>query len=345
MGSVYYKDIEDSFENVRNIEQLKNKKVFISGANGLICSAIIDFLMSLNSTQNYNITVLAGCRSKTNFDSRFKKWSDNPCLKFIQYDAVKPFPLGEQIDFLILGAGNASPAKYINEPVETILGNVAGVNNALIYAKEFPRCRVLYISSSEVYGNKKDNRPYREEEYGTVDISNVRACYPEAKRMSENLCISYSKEYEIDTVIVRPGHVYGPFTKSSDQRASSEFPREVAAGHDIVMKSAGLQLRSYCYTVDCASAILTVLINGTTGEAYNISNSLSVVSIRDMADAFAIAGNRQIVFENPNDQETASYNLMSNSSLSGEKLEKLGWRGKFDIRTGAKHTLEEMLHG
>ncbi len=108
------------------------------------------------------------------------------------------------------------------------------------------------------------------------------------------------------------------------------------------MKSAGTQLRSYCYVVDCVTAILSVLTSGKPGNAYNISNANSVCTIRNMAQAFADVGNRKIVFENASDKERAGYNLMDNSSLDSKKLEALGWTAMFDMKLGAEHTLASL---
>lgn len=69
------------------------------------------------------------------------------------------------------------------------------------------------------------------------------------------------------------------------------------------MKSAGTQVRSYCYTLDCASAILTVLLNGECGEAYNISDRASVVTIRDVAETVARLAGVRVEFEDPSDKE------------------------------------------
>jgi nucleoside-diphosphate-sugar epimerase len=173
-----------------------------------------------------------------------------------------------------------------------------------------------------------------------VDILNPRAAYPSGKRAAETLCASYGDQFGTDTVIVRPGHVYGPGVKESDTRASADFSRRAARGEAIIMKSAGAQLRSYCYALDCASALITVLIAGKSGEAYNISNRDSVVSIRDMAEALAEAGGVPVRFENPSDLEKKGYNLMDNSGLDASKLEALGWKACFSLAEGAKSTVE-----
>ena len=106
------------------------------------------------------------------------------------------------------------------------------------------------------------------------------------------------------------------------------------------MKSAGLQLRSYCYTLDCASAILTVLLKGNCGEAYNISNPESIVSIRDLAECMAKSAGVEVVFEEASTQETKSYNMMDNSSLDSTKLEQLGWKGVFNLEKGIYFTID-----
>ena len=179
--------------------------------------------------------------------------------------------------------------------------------------------------------------------YGFVDILNPRACYPSSKRAAETLCAAYKKEYGVDVVIIRPGHVYGPTMTDTDNRASSQFPRDVKAGKNIIMKSAGTQLRSYCYVLDCATAILTVLLNGESGEAYNVSNKNSVVTIREMAEAFAEVGGKKLIFEEATKAESASFNLMQNSSLTSEKIEALGWSAQFDMLSGARRTLNSMF--
>lgn len=140
--------------------------------------------------------------------------------------------------------------------------------------------------------------------------------------------------------MARQGYIYGPQITTTDSRATAQFTRKAIAGEPIVMKSAGTQLRSYTYTLDCASAILAILLNGQSGEAYNISNPHSIVTIRQIAEEFSKAAGQELVFENPTDKEKAGYNLMDNSSLDSTKLESLGWKAKFDMGIGVKRTIE-----
>lgn len=334
----FLKDLEKT-EDFHFEEFLVNKKILITGATGLICSALVDELIYLNHRYGLNLRVYAAGRNCQKFKQRFEHWKDDNALQFVRYNAMEPVTFDDTFEFIVHGASNADPRSYALQPVETMLSNFIGTMNLLGCLKENAQGRFLLISSSEVYGRNDSNKPYSETDYGYVDLSNPRACYPSSKRAAETLCAAYKKEYEVDYVIVRPGHVYGPTMTASDSRASSEFLRLAARGENIAMKSAGTQLRSYCYVVDCVSAIMTALLKGRSGEAYNISNPDSVVTIRDFAECVAREASVKVIFENATDAEKASYNLMDNSSLMSDKLERLGWRGKFDLTDGVEATL------
>lgn len=336
----YLADLCEIRDLIPEIEMLKNKSVLITGAGGLICSAVVDCLMQLNREFNFHIEVYAAGRNRRKIEKRFEYWMSESTFHFFQYDASESLNTEKSFDYVIHGASNANPGVYLVQPVETMLANFIGMNNLLEHIKKTGRGRVLYISSSEVYGKKNTGEAYDEMDYNFVDILNPRACYPSSKRASETLCASYKKEYGIDYVIVRPGHVYGPTMIASDNRASSQFPRDVKVGKDIIMKSKGTQIRSYCYVLDCVSAIITVLLKGKRGEAYNISNKESVVTIREIAEAFAKTAGQKVVFEMATSDEISSFNLMDNSSLTSEKLEALGWEGKFDLWKGVQRTLD-----
>ncbi len=336
----YWNDVKKTAENIPCLEKLNGSSILITGATGMIGSAVTDILLYQNREKQAGILLYLAGRNKQYMAERFSGIEINKDYIFVEYDATKNIRLEIKADYIIHGASNANPALYTKEPVETILGNIIGLNTLFDLAVKEKAKRLLYISSSEVYGNKTNAKPYEEDDYGFVDILNPRACYPNAKRASENLCVAYAAEYGIETVIVRPGHIYGPTITQNDSRASAQFTWNVLDGHDIVMKSSGMQIRSYCYVLDCASAILTVLGKGKSGNAYNISNRDSVVSIRMFAETLARYTEKKIIFENPTSVEKAGYNLMSNSSLNAEKLEALGWKALFDLQEGVKHTID-----
>ena len=338
---LWISDVMAEMKTLPELCQLENKSVLITGASGLICSAVVDLLIAYNEEHKGNIRIYLAGRSRKRMDARFGVYMDREYMTFVQYDASRAGNQFEfEVDYIIHGASNAFPTLIMKQPVETMEENILGLMELLRYAAQVGAKRVLYISSSEVYGQNKTLEPFSETEYGFIDLLNPRNSYSVGKRAAETLCASYAAEYGVESVTVRPGHIYGPTASLKDNRVSSSFAYAAAKGKNLVMKSDGAQLRSYCYCVDCASAILKVLLCGENLNAYNISNSDSIISIRQMAELLAKAGGVQLIVNAPTESEKKAFNPMSNSSLKSEKLEALGWHGLFDAETGLTHTVE-----
>lgn len=334
-NDLYRNDILHIFENV-NLSLLKRKTILITGGLGLICSSVVDLLIEYNKTFGANIKIYVAARNEKNFSERYGEY---PCVEYLCYDAIKPINFDVNADYIIHGAGSASPELYVSMPVETILSNFNGVYNLLEYVKNHNVKRMLYISSSEVYGTKDITDAFEENNFGSVNINNIRSSYSEAKRVSELLCKSYSAEYDIDTVIVRPGHIYGPTASPNDKRISSKFSYLAANEKTLKMKSLGLQKRSYCYSLDCAAAILIALINGKKGESYNIGHN-EITSIKEMAQILAEAGNVKLEINEPSKDDLKQFNPMDNSALNNNKIKLLGYKDTFSVNEGLLHTVK-----
>lgn len=339
-SELWINDIDRIIKELPEIEKLSEKTIFITGATGLICSSLIDILFRYNDTHSVPVNIIAGGRSLKKAESRYGYLVNRSDFRFNEYDALKSdnvFP--SCCDYIIHGASNAYPEAIAREPVETMIGNFVGVKHLLDFAVKQKTKRLLFISSSEIYGNNGSNQPRKENEYGYIDILNPRNSYSISKQAAEALCRSYSEEYNVDSVIVRPGHIYGPTASVNDNRVSSAWAFAAARGEDIIMKSSGDQIRSYCYCLDCSAAILKVLINGEKGRAYNISNADSIISIKKLAELFAEAADSEVVINTASFEEKRSFNPMSNSSLNSDMLEKLNWKGVFDSKEGIAHTV------
>lgn len=304
--------------------------VLVTGASGLVGSS---FVVGLLGKQHCEIYV-AG-RDKSLLAGRFE--SDVHC---VQYDALKPVDFDFGVDVIVHCASPASPERFIKEPVETFWANVFGIRELLEYARRVNAKKVVYVSSSEVYGKIAPRETgFCEDDYGFVNLLDVRSSYPMGKRAAETLCVCYAKEYGVDVSIVRPGHIYGPTASPNDRRVSSAFAWAAARGEPIVLKSAGASRRSYTHADDCASAIMTVVAKGTPGEAYNIANRDGECSIREMAEIMADAGGVELRMEDPSAAEKARFNPMDNSCLDPSKLESLGWRGSIGYEDGFRQTV------
>lgn len=323
-----------------SLKNLKNISVLITGASGLIASAVADILIFLNKNFNTNIKIFLSARNITSLQERFENNEYNAIL----WDATKEFTNLEfhsNLDYIIHAASNASPDLYVKEPVETMYSNLFGTNEMLKLAKSHS-AKMIFISSSEIYGQIITNEPIKENESAFVDLLNPRSCYASSKRAAETLCVAFASEYGINVSIIRPGHIYGPSARASDIRVSSAFAYAAAHGDDIVMKSSGSQVRSYTHALDCATAILCVMINGKNCEAYNIANPNSNVSIKTMAENLATCAGVKLKMDLPTDTEKSAFNPMQNSSLDSSKLLRLDWEPVFDIQNGMKNTINTL---
>ena len=333
-------DIDKVIEVVPELDELAGKSLMITGAAGLVCSAVVDIIFRYNDTHDKKIQVLAAGRWPEEMSGRFGDLVNRDDFTFVVYDASKTDNvINVHSDYIIHGASNASPNMIVKEPVETMMSNFLGMKYLLDYAKDQGTKRILYISSSEVYGEKEGTEPYKEGQYGYIDLLKARNSYSVGKRAAETLCASYADEYGVESVIVRPGHIYGPTASPYDNRVASAWSYAVAKGEDIVMKSDGAQIRSYCYCLDCASAMLKVLLCGENCHAYNISNPDSIISIKQMAEILVKSAGVKLRMELPTDEERKGFNPMSNSSLESTSLTGLGWRGCFDAEAGFTHTV------
>ena len=315
---------------------LAGKAVLITGATGLIGSALTDLLLELNRG-GAGVRIYAAGRSPERIRARF---GGAPLLTAVAYDALGAADFAFAADCIIHTAGNASPEAYVKDPVGTMLGNVHGMLELLRYGLSCGAEKTVYLSSSEVYGTGGTGEAFTEGQYGYVDLLSPRSSYPMGKRAAETLCACYASQYGSRVSIARPGHIYGPTASVRDGRVSSAFAWQAARGEALTLKSAGSQIRSYCYCVDCASAILQILLRGESCEAYNVANPASVLSIREMAELLAAAGGVPLLGSAPTAAEKAAFNPMDNSSLNSEKLLALGWQGVFSAEEGLTHTVE-----
>ena len=339
-NGLYVEDLKKAVSKL-DLSQASHKSFIVTGGLGLICSTIVDLLIMANYVQNLNIRIYVAARNKIKFIHRYKHFKN---VEFVEYDALKPVDFHFRVDYVIAGAGIASPEKYVSAPVETMLSNMTGVKNLLEYSKENGIKRLCYISSSEIYGEKEIEGNFHEGVYGAVDLDSIRSSYAVSKQASELLCKSYTTEYGVDTVIVRPGHVFGPAASKKDKRIASDFAFKAAEMIPLEMKSSGLQKRSYCYSIDAATAILIVLLRGRSGQAYNICTD-EVLTIREMAAFFAETGGVSLSCVQPTKEELDAFNPMKNSALSFDKLSSLGFQKSFTVREGINHTVKILRAG
>lgn len=326
---------EESIRKIARNLNLNNVSILVTGATGLIGSCIVDVLSVANIELASNIKIYALSRNKDKIENRF----GSNVIPVIQ-DIVYPLNMDVQYDYIIHCASNAEPKLYATQPVETILTNIIGSKNVLDYCVRHSKTRMILTSSFEVYGDLNGHDIYSENMSGIIDQTILRNGYPESKRCCELLLRSYVDEYNVNAMIVRLPSVYGPTMLKSDSKAHAQFLKNALNGENIVLKSKGEQIRSYCYVLDVVSALLKILCIGVNGEIYNISNENSVASIAEVAEICAEMAGTRVVFDLPDAVEAKGFSQSKNCILNNNKLQKLGWNGKYSLKDGLLETFE-----
>lgn len=200
----------------------------------------------------------------------------------------------------------------------------------LEFAKANPVKGFVFLSTMEVYGTPQTEDRITELHGSNLDTMVSRASYPESKRLCENLCAAYFSQYQVPVRVVRLTQTFGPGVEYNDSRVFAEFARCVVEKRDIVLHTEGGTKRSYLYLADACTAILTVMLKGINGEAYNAANEDTYCSIMQMAELVAketAKGNIQVRIE-PNESLRKKLGYMSElkMNLDTSKLRKIGWR-------------------
>lgn len=303
------------------------RNCLITGASGYIGKMLTERLLELN----YDVTVIV-----RNADRLCEFIRNN--AKVMEEDLVKSESIRRITgcyDYLVHCAASTQSSYMMSNPVEVAESVVNGTQNMLELAV---RCHVksmVYLSSMEVYGQVdcRDGRKAGEEEMGNLDISNTRSCYPMAKRMSENFCHLYHREYNVPVKIARLAQTFGRGVRPDDNRIFAQFARSVKENRDIVLHTQGNSVGNYCDIDDAVDGILFLLENGRSAEAYNIVNEANTMTIREMAEMVAgkIAGGKiGVTYDIPEDNRYG-YAAATGLRLSGDKMKKLGWEARMGL--------------
>ncbi len=322
-----------------NFQNLYNKNILITGANGMLASYYMYVLMYLNDKKNANIKIYALVRNAEKLEqlTEFSKRKD--IIPVVQ-DVCNKIEVPEKLDYIIHMASSANPKTITKDPVGIINANVIGTQNVLELAKK-NNAEVIFTSTREVYGKLDDNTSkVSETDMGALECLDLRSCYPESKRMAENLIVSYAYEYGVKYKITRIAHVYGPgMIIDNDGRIMSDLISNVVKKENIVLKSTGEAKRAFCYLSDAITALLTITVDTKENEVYNIANETEEISIRELA--FMLKGmyqNLDVIFDIQENKN--QYVKFARTPLDVSKLEKLGWKPETSLIDGIKNTVE-----
>lgn len=316
-------------------DTMSGTRVLVTGATGMVGSLLTEVLARRAAEHGFEVTAMS--RRREDLERIFSAHVGEPGFRTVAHDVNEP--LDGRYDSVFHLASNTHPRLYSSDPIGTISTNVIGLRN-LLDASRGGRGRFVFASSVEVYGrNRGDVGSFDESYCGDIDCNTLRAGYNEAKRVGESLCQAYMSQAGVDVVIPRLSRLYGPTVRPDDSKAVSQFLHRAASGEDIVLKSAGTQLFSYCYSADAVSALLHLFFRGASGEAYNVAGLDSDVTLRDLAGRIAAIAGVGITYEVPDEAESRGYSTADRATLDIGKIRSTGWEPSVGLDEGLRRTL------
>ena len=328
---ILQEDIQQFAEHFELWEQLQGKTFLITGATGLIGSIMVKCLLELNRQKDLDIKVIAVVRSLEKAQKVFAEEAAQ--IKFYQLGLTEigVDSISDHVDYMVHLASPTASKYFVEHPVETLRTAVEGTTAVLEYAKEAKVEAVVYASSLETYGSNHTDEWLKEDFQGYVNPMEVRSSYNIGKRTCECLCHAYAEEYGVNVTIARMTQTFGAGVEYNDGRVFAQFARKAIECQNIELHTTGATSRMYCYTTDAVSAMLYLLVRGERGEAYNIANKDSYISIRDMAQLVRDEFNPNIeVVIAP--KEGQGYAPETRLRLETSKIEALGWKPVYNLK-------------
>lgn len=260
------------------IYKLEGKKVFITGASGMIASYFVHTLIQANKQLFHKpVQLYLAIRHQK------KPFGIDKNLHYLSLDISKKIPNNFHYHYIIHAASKAAPKIYTANAIDTLNTNILGLYNLLAITDKNLQS-FLFISSAEIYGAPKNSKPISEEYIGTSDHLNTRSCYVEAKRACETICINYFRERKLPVKIARLFHTFGPGLNLNDGRVFSDFINNGLNKKNIHILGDKNVKRPMLYLQDAIIMLFKLLLSSKNGQVYNISNEKNVVTVGKFAN-------------------------------------------------------------
>jgi nucleoside-diphosphate-sugar epimerase len=298
------------------------KSALVSGAAGFIGSHLVDHLLE------EGFAVVGVDNFITGKEENLNAAKSNSKFSFLDLDVVSEIPdLGMKFDYIFHAASPASPPKYFEYPIETMMVNSIGTKNLLDLAIK-NKARVIFFSTSEVYGDPLEH-PQRESYWGNVNPIGPRSIYDEAKRFGEALVAQYAREKKVNAGIIRIFNTYGPRLDPHDGRVVSTFIRQAINGEALTINGDGNQTRSFCYISDLIDGIFKMAKSHEFGPI-NLGNP-NELTLNELIKEISKLLSKNLDTTNLPELRDDPVRRKPDISLAKEKL---GWEPKVSLTQG-----------
>lgn len=256
----------------------------------------------------------------------------NDKFHFVKYNVTEYIYVEGCLDHIVHFASPASPADYLEMPIQTLKVGSLGTHKALGLTKE-KKARFLIASTSEVYGDPLIH-PQPEVYYGNVNPIGPRGVYDEAKRFAEAITMAYHRYHGIDTRIARIFNTYGPRMRMNDGRVVPTFLCQALKGEDLTVFGDGTQTRSFCYVSDMIDGIYRLLMSDEVNPV-NIGNPTEMSVLEFAQEVLRITGSKGKIVFKPLPQDDPKVRQPDITKIK----QVLHWEPKVSLKDGLKKTM------
>jgi UDP-glucose 4-epimerase len=276
------------------------QKALITGGAGFIGSHLAELLLD----EGLEVWVLDDVSTGSN--RNVAHLTDRANFHLVVESVLSPAVVSELVhkcDVVYHLAAAVGVRLIVEQPVHTMVTNVQGTETVLEYCTKF-RKRVLIASSSEVYGDHRDERPLSEDDrrvYGPV--TERRWLYADSKAIDEFLALAFHEERELDCVIARFFNTVGPRQQGQYGMVIPRFVERALSGEPLEVHGDGMQTRSFCHVRDTIRAVHDLMeARELSGEIFNVG-SAERVRILDLAHrVLALTGSQSELQFVPHDE-------------------------------------------
>lgn len=264
---------------------LKRGRIVVTGATGFFGTWLLEILLAANREYGLGLTILALSRRPAGFIAKAAHLANDCSVRWVVGDVRDfDFPQGD-ITHIIHAATESASNLNASNPGEMFEVCTAGTNRVLALAYEKRVDRMLFTSSGAVYGRQPPGLSHIPEDYaGGPDPLDRRNAYAEGKRAAEFLCglAATDPAHPVPVTVARCFAFVGPHLPLDRHFAIGNFIRDALGGGPIRIAGDGTPFRSYLYAADLAEWLITILLRGKSGRAYNVGSE-EPVSIRELA--------------------------------------------------------------
>ncbi|MFN2557818.1 MAG: UDP-glucuronic acid decarboxylase family protein [Nitriliruptorales bacterium] len=302
-------------------------RAVVTGAAGFLGSHLCDRLVDAG------VGVVAIDNLLTGRAANLEHLIGREDFRFLKYDVTDYIHVPGAVDFVLHFASPASPADYLQLPIQTLKVGALGTHKALGLARA-KSARFMLASTSEVYGDPQVH-PQPETYWGHVNPIGPRGVYDEAKRFAEALTYAYHRTHGVDVRVARIFNTFGPRLRRDDGRAVPTFIAQALRGEPLTVHGDGTQTRSLCYVDDMVDGLLRLLRSGYT-DPVNLGNP-GEITVLDLAEAVQEAvGQHSGIRFLPRPQDDPEVRRPDTTVAERE----LGWKATVPLREGLQKTVE-----